>query len=159
MLPRFDTNPKTRIPRVLRALETLGVAHRLLPAQSAEARSQDEWLWSRFPSIGLQIDWSKVPAHTSGQWSKTKEAIRSFENMTRTLPPTATVFVLWSDAACPCLELQLAGAVKIAGPLFEAAFDTWIFCREDHWCFEVTHGGALSFGYAPEPPSGARPAG
>jgi hypothetical protein len=138
---------KTRIRHVVSVLDSHGSPHRIIEAQSPEAEAIADWIESRFPVVGVQIDWARVSSARCVEWSDTDGLIRGLATLVRDLPPETTVAVTWSDALYPSVEMPLSEVLKAAPAIFECAFDTWIVCETENWCIEVHHEGTICFGH------------
>src|SRR5277367_4519925 len=105
----MSTHPEAQISRVMMVLDRLRCPHRILDAQSPEAVSGVEWIETRFPFLYTQVDWSKVPSHSCVPWQTVDDLVGSFRMMTKPLPLSSLVLVMWNDAGCPAIELTLFG--------------------------------------------------
>lgn len=143
---RYDTSAKTRIPDVMDALACGNIPYRIIEAQSKEEGTLVDWLESRFPFLGSGIGWSRIQGHRCVSWSTTGDLVPSFTRMAADIRPDTVVKVMWADALMPSLELFFGDVLRLAAPLFEASFDTWIICESENWCFEIYHEGTLCFG-------------
>ena len=137
----------TGIRRVISALQSQDVAYRVLEPQSRDADAIADWIESRFPIVGMQIDWARVPSSRSVKWSDTGELVDSFATLVSDLALNHTVRVTWGNALRPSIELAQSDVVKIAVSVFGSSFDTWVACPQENWCIEDHHEGTLCSGY------------
>src|ERR1017187_7843997 len=96
----------TGIRRVISALQSQDVAYRVLEPQSRDADAIADWIESRFPIVGMQIDWARVPSSRSVKWSDTGELVDSFATLVSDLALNHTVTVTWDNALLPSIEVH-----------------------------------------------------
>ncbi|HBY62059.1 MAG TPA: hypothetical protein DEH78_19745, partial [Solibacterales bacterium] len=116
---RKNTSATAHIPGVLKALEGGQIPYRVIGAESEESAALTEWTERMFPFIHSQVDWSRIPSHQCVTWSGLEDLVLEFERFSRQLTPESLVMVMWADALCPVLEMNLAGVVRIAREIFE----------------------------------------
>ena len=59
---------------------------------------------------------------------------------------SASLYVLWSSAERPVLNLKLDDFKNHLLEIFEEDFDTWVFCPDSGWCLEFYHEGDVVLG-------------
>ncbi len=150
-------NRRELIQDVIEALDADGVRYQIVPPESCEDAVR--WL-DNLPETPLgRTDWTRVPSAACRPWATTEQLVRSFEELWRQHNlGNPVVTVIWGNALSPCLNLELAAALRHAAAIFEADFDTWIICPPEGWHIEVYHGGTICFGRVPDQArTGSRP--
>ncbi len=145
----MQTSPELHIPGVIEVLARHGIRYRIIPAQSAEDSRLTEWRRRAFPFVHSQVDWTRIEDHECVEWVDLDDLVPAFQRLAMALNPASTVVVMWANALCPSLQLQLGDVVRIAGAIFEeheTSRDVLVFSETEGWLIEMFHEGTLCLG-------------